>query len=894
MPLPDPQPELVAHHFTQAGETELAIEWWGKAGDAALRRSAFQEAIAHLGKAIEMADREGAGASQSPSNERAQLHLGMATAMLQGRGMHAPETRAAFEQAGDIAAGTVDPMERVAILYGQWAGELAAGDARRMLEIAASMAPFAARESSGQGALVARRVLGLSQFFAGKLSEAATNMQWTVDHYDFDRDHGLAIRFAHDQGVAARYYLAFAEWMLGDVEAAFRLVGEAKRMAEQLGHPPTSVAAYGIPAWLDIVRGDLVRARANSETALAFARDFGLPLWRSLVEFVLGWTRAASEGTRTAWGDWEAILAASQGHGLGFSESMAGYIGAGYAALGDFDRALALVDRALGAPVERGQRVFLPEAHRVRGEILWKRDPRNPAPAEDALKTAIAIAREQGSRAFRLRAALSLAKLYRATGRAVEAHAVLSEALEGFAPTPEMPEIAEAQDLLAALAETEEVKAEAALRERRVKLQLGMATALLQSKGMQAPEARAAFDQAGDIAAAAVDPMERLRIIYGQWAGELARGDVRRMLEIASSMEPVAARELSGQGAIVARRVLSLSQYYAGNLVGADENMRWAIDHYDFDRDRALAVRFAHDPAVGARYYLACAKWMLGDIDAASRVVAEAKSLAERVDHPPTTVALYTVVAALDCIRDDHRRARANAEKALALARDANLALWRLLAEFSLSWATAASDGTRGDWEAAQASLASVWSTGTALLEGLGAYIAAGFADLREFDRALAIVDQALSRTAEKGVAVYLPEGHRVRGEILFKRDASDPEPAERSLQTAIGIAREQGARSYGLRAAISLAKLYQSTGRPVEAHAALSAALEGFPRSSVFLAGLDPGTGRRAGDKGFAENDEGARAPTSFHSPARGRDTGVSFEMPEIAEAQALMERLT
>ena len=56
---PDPaaaEPEVIAHHFTQAGLDELAIEWWSKAGDQALRRSAFQEAIAHLGKAIAMAD----------------------------------------------------------------------------------------------------------------------------------------------------------------------------------------------------------------------------------------------------------------------------------------------------------------------------------------------------------------------------------------------------------------------------------------------------------------------------------------------------------------------------------------------------------------------------------------------------------------------------------------------------------------------------------------------------------------------------------------------------------------------------------------------------------------------------------------------------------------------
>ena len=109
-----------------------------------------------------------------------------------------------------------------------------------------------------------------------------------------------------------------------------------------------------------------------------------------------------------------------------------------------------------------GHRAFEAELHRARGEILLKRDPTNSAPAEEAFLTALAVAKQQGTRSFELRAALSLAKLYRATGRLAEAHAVLAPAIEGFAPTPEMPEIAEAQALLAALAETEEVKAEAA------------------------------------------------------------------------------------------------------------------------------------------------------------------------------------------------------------------------------------------------------------------------------------------------------------------------------------------------------------------------------------------------------------------------------------------------
>ena len=93
--------------------------------------------------------------------------------------------------------------------------------------------------------------------------------------------------------------------------------------------------------------------------------------------------------------------------------------------------------------------------HRIRGEILLKRDPANTAPAEEAFLTAIAVAQQQKARSFELRAALSLAKLYQSTGRAADAHAVLAPALEGFAPTPEFPEIAEAQALLAALAETD-------------------------------------------------------------------------------------------------------------------------------------------------------------------------------------------------------------------------------------------------------------------------------------------------------------------------------------------------------------------------------------------------------------------------------------------------------
>ena len=118
---------------------------------------------------------------------------------------------------------------------------------------------------------------------------------------------------------------------------------------------------------------------------------------------------------------------------------------------GDHERALALINEGLAMAREGGQRVWDAFLHRLRGDFLLKRDLANPASAEDAYRTAIATAKEQGARSYELVASLSLAKLYQSNGRPTDAHAVLEPALEGFSPTPEMPEIAEAQALLAAI-----------------------------------------------------------------------------------------------------------------------------------------------------------------------------------------------------------------------------------------------------------------------------------------------------------------------------------------------------------------------------------------------------------------------------------------------------------
>ena len=182
---------------------------------------------------------------------------------------------------------------------------------------------------------------------------------------------------------------------------------------------------------------------------------------------------------------------------------------------GDADRAVAILREALATSERTGHRTFDAELHRARGEILLQRDPGIPAAAEEAFLTAGAVAKRQGARSFELRAALALAKVYRSTARLVDAHAVLEPAFEGFSPTLEMPEIAEAQALLTALAATDEVKAEATRRQRLTQLHVAHGNALIAARGFGAAETAEAFAKARESAAGGKDAPERLAAEYG-------------------------------------------------------------------------------------------------------------------------------------------------------------------------------------------------------------------------------------------------------------------------------------------------------------------------------------------------------------------------------------------
>jgi adenylate cyclase len=238
-------------------------------------------------------------------------------------------------------------------------------------------------------------------------------------------------------------------WHMGETERAREFAEQAVQSAAELGHAPSSANAYLYVTFLETRRDAPAAALRSAEMVHALGREHGMDFFVALGGILAGWARGrlydpeagADELTRALDGYFD------RDNRVG-TPWFKGLLAELEAVTSGPDAALTLINEGLSISQETEEHFSDPYLYRLRGDILVNRDPAYPVPGEDAYRTAIAIAKDQGARSFHLLAAVALAKLYQSTGRPAEAHAVLAPALQGFSPTPEMPEIAEAQALM--------------------------------------------------------------------------------------------------------------------------------------------------------------------------------------------------------------------------------------------------------------------------------------------------------------------------------------------------------------------------------------------------------------------------------------------------------------
>jgi len=439
------EPETLAHHFSLAGETASALEWWRSAGERAIARSAYAEAGTHFQRALAQAQ------TIAPSAEavlaQLRLHVAHGQAMIALHGYAAPESTASFKAARMIADAIRDPLERFSVYHGLWAGSYLRGDLAPMRE----MADAFLREVSALGERpetgVAHRIAGATLAFEGRLVEAAAHLSQAVAAYRPERDSALALRFGHDTGVAAEANLALALWLLGDTERALRASDRALERAIASSHRPTSAYGHAYRCIFQFMRDRAADAASDTSRLTELSREHGMQWWLSSGIFFGGWVRWNSGEREVGREQMRQGMTLCRQHGLPSAPAL-------------FELLFARAEHEEGDPgaaltrlAALRERIRRTGEHWLEAEVLWRLGAADAAAHPDrsvlpTLREAAVLARSQSARVFELRALLAQARVVTLGSGQSDLRDEIERAVAGLAWPAELPEGLEAKALL--------------------------------------------------------------------------------------------------------------------------------------------------------------------------------------------------------------------------------------------------------------------------------------------------------------------------------------------------------------------------------------------------------------------------------------------------------------
>jgi class 3 adenylate cyclase/predicted ATPase len=445
----DTEPELLAYHYAGAGLAKEAIEYWLKAAKRAAKRSAYAEALAHLNEGIELLDR------LPPGDERIrqalQLQIHRATALLSAKGMSAPETGKAFNLARELCGQLGEDVQE--IFPTLW-GIFTFHNVRSEYDLSYEVAQAAMRRAERQGdpwlQVLARRMIAPPLVLRGELKAARAHLEEMRALYDPVRDRDSASRFGVDFKAGGVAFLGQATFVLGFADQALAFAQEALGHAEALRHSTSISFALNWLALVHCLRREPEAALDGAERAMTLSREHGLAQWlvsakarrgHALVE--LG---EVGEGIATIR---EALHECRAMDSRLYRPFNLAALAVGVAKSGDPAEAMALMTEALDETEQTGERWSEAEIHRLKGALLLGRKGSDTqAEAEVCFRRSLEVARGQHAKAWELRTASDLARLWGEQGRREEALELLAPTYDWFTEGFETPDLRDAKTLL--------------------------------------------------------------------------------------------------------------------------------------------------------------------------------------------------------------------------------------------------------------------------------------------------------------------------------------------------------------------------------------------------------------------------------------------------------------
>jgi predicted ATPase/class 3 adenylate cyclase len=450
----DSQPELLARHCTDAGQIEKAALLWGKAGQRSIERSALIEAVAQLTRALDLI----ATLPSTPALRRDEIKLQVAliTPLIHVKGYAAPETKAAVERARLLieqvqARGepSDDPLLLFSVLYGFWVANFVAFNGDICHDLAKRFLTLAAKEQTAAPPMIGHYIMGDSLLFRGNLTEARAHFDQAVTLYAASEHRPLAMRFGQDVRVAVLSFRSWTLWLLGYPDAALADADRALRDAREIGHAATLMFALALAPQAHFLSANYATASAANNELLALAEEKNARYWKAVGTVLQGNLFAVTDKASHAIQEIMSGLAAFRSTGATlYVPSWLSYLASAYAELGKIDDAKRCIGEATTAIEMTKQRWCEAEVDRAAGEIALKSPEPDPAKAVTCFERALAIARKQQAKSWELRAAMSMARLWRDQGKPQQARELLAPIYGWFTEGFDTRDLKEAKALL--------------------------------------------------------------------------------------------------------------------------------------------------------------------------------------------------------------------------------------------------------------------------------------------------------------------------------------------------------------------------------------------------------------------------------------------------------------
>jgi predicted ATPase len=454
----DGQPDLLARHFTEAGLIDKAAALWGKAGLRSLERSALVEAIEQLRRALGQI----ATLPSTPALRREEIRLQVALIypLQHVKGHAAPDAKAAaerarvlIEQAEALGEPLEDPLLLFRALDALFVANIAAFDGDPAREGAARLMALAEKLGGKVPLIGGHAAMGAVSVYTGNFAEAVVHGDQVIALYDPVEHQPLARRHGRDLRMGTLCWRSLALWALGYPEAAFASAEQAVSVARETGRAGVLMYTLSFTCLTQLISGNFAIAKPLSDELIVLADEKGAMFWK-----VVGILRRASllalaGKASDAVGIFSSALPAWRSTGTTiFLPVYLSLFARACGGLGQFDDARSYIDEAMTAVETTKETWYEADLHRIAGEIALMSPERYAAKAEGHFERALAVARTQRAKSFELRAAMSMARLWRDQGKRDEARELLAPVYDWFIEGFDTLDLKQAKTLLDELA----------------------------------------------------------------------------------------------------------------------------------------------------------------------------------------------------------------------------------------------------------------------------------------------------------------------------------------------------------------------------------------------------------------------------------------------------------